>query len=225
MQTKLTRGFTDSAAALLAALAAMLWMANLASGGLVPPHEPVLLISMRTFFWTLGVMALAVALACIIASNHRLKLALIFWLALNLVVYETGLLSTGAHGAVGYLGALADAFGLSTRMVETFLKALFLYLLTGSAALLVWSWLQKPAIEAYKTACPHCGGHIAFSAGNLGRQIACPHCQKPTTLRKPDLLKMSCFFCKEHIEFPPHALGEKIPCPHCKMDITLKEPV
>jgi DNA-directed RNA polymerase subunit RPC12/RpoP len=228
MQAKLTRGFTDSAAALLAALALGLLLSNLASATLVPPREPVLLLTLRTFFWALAGMALAVALITIFAANLRLKLALVLWLALNLVVYEIGLRSTGAHGAGGYLGSLADTFGLSTRVADVFLKALFLYLLAGSFTLLAWSWFQKSTLKSnsatYKTACAHCGGHIAFSIRNLGQIIPCPHCQQPTTLRKPDFLKMTCFFCKEHIEFPTHALGEKIPCPHCNMDITLKEP-
>ncbi|HLX72682.1 MAG TPA: hypothetical protein VKV04_23925 [Verrucomicrobiae bacterium] len=73
--------------------------------------------------------------------------------------------------------------------------------------------------------CPACGVHVRFAVEDLGKNIACPNCRAPITLRKPEEnLKISCYFCQGHIEFPPHALGERLKCPHCKMDITLKEP-
>jgi DNA-directed RNA polymerase subunit RPC12/RpoP len=228
MQPKLTRCFIDSAAALLSAVAVALMLSNLASATLVPPRDPVLMISTRTLFWILGAIGLAVALICIFTRQTQLKLTLILWFALNLVVYEVGLQWAGAHGARGYLGTLADTFDFSTGTVDTVLKTSFLYLLVGSSALLVWSWLQKFTVETeeafFKTACIHCGGKIKFPTQNLGQKIPCPHCQTNIILRKPDFLKMSCFFCKEHIEFPVHAVGQKMRCPHCKMDITLKEP-
>jgi hypothetical protein len=225
MQAKLNRCFIDFAAALLTAMAVAFILSNLASGTLVQPHDPVFMISMRTLFWILGALGLAVAAVCIFAGNPRLKLALVLWFALNLVVYERGLQSSGTHGARGYLGTLAATFSLSTSTADMVLKALFLYLLIGSSALLVWLMFTVKMEKTFlKTTCAHCGGHIAFSARNLGQKIPCPHCQATITLRKPDLLKMSCYFCQEHIEFPTHAIGEKIPCPHCKMDITLKEP-
>lgn len=239
MQAKLYRSFIDFAAALLTAMAVAFILSNLSNGTLVQPHDPVFMISMRTLFWILGAGALGVALTCIFAKNSRLKLALVLWFALNLVVYEFGLYSTGAHGARGYLGALSDTFGLSTGTADTVLKALFLYLLTGSFALLVWSWRQKPVknekvlpkniasadeSDLLKMTCVLCHGHIQFSAKNLDQKIPCPHCRGTITLKRQANIKTSCVACGGHIEFPIDTLGQTIACPHCATSITLQRP-
>jgi ribosomal protein S27E len=192
MQLKLTRCFIDSAAALLAAVATAYFICNLANASLVQPRDPIFMISMRTLFWILGASELAVALICIFARRPRLKLVLVLWLATSLLLYRFGLQWAGVHNPRGYLGILADTFSLSTGATDIILKALVLYLLIGSSALVVWSRLQQlfPARakeEGFlKISCPHCGGPVAFPAHSIGQKIACPHCQTTITLRKPD---------------------------------------
>jgi DNA-directed RNA polymerase subunit RPC12/RpoP len=225
MHAKLTRYFTDSVAALLTAFAAALFIGNVASAKLVPPHDPLFAVSMSNFFWILGAVALVVMLVAVFSEQPRFKLFLILWFATNMIIYRLGLQWQGVHAPNGYVGSLAHAFNLSSGFTYSLLSLLFLYLFTVSAFLLFWNYLARPAEVSLKAICIHCSGHIAFSAQNLGQRIPCPHCQKETILRKPDLLlKMACYFCKEHIEFPTYAIGEKIRCPHCKMEIGLKEP-
>ena len=224
MQAKLTRCFTESAAALLAAFITALYISNVANSKLVQPRDPLFGVPMNVIFWILGAGAIIVMLAAIFMQKSRFKLALILCFTTNLIIYRMGMQWQGVHNPGGYLGTLAHTFNLSTSFTNDLLSLLFLYFFTISTALLLWNFLAKPKEIPLKAFCVHCGGHIAFSAGNLGQKIPCPHCQKETTLRKPDLLKMSCFFCQEHFEFPSHAIGEKMPCPHCNMDITLKEP-
>lgn len=220
---KLAHYFMNSVAALLAAFATGLFLCNIANFQLNQPHDPLFAISMNFLFWILGVGAMGVAVACIIIRRPRFKLAHVLWFATNLMIYRLGLQWQGVPDAHGYLGSLAHAFNLSDGFTNGLLNLLFLYLFTGSAALLLWDFLAKPEAVPLKTFCVHCGGHIAFSADNVGQKVLCPHCRKETTLRKPGLLKMSCYFCKEHIEFPSHAIGHKMRCPHCKNDITLME--
>ncbi|MGO8931109.1 MAG: hypothetical protein ACLQU3_29995 [Limisphaerales bacterium] len=224
MQSRLALYFTYSAAALLAAFSTALFLGNIAASRLVQPHDPLLGIGTNTLSWILGIGATAVLLACIYMREPRFKLALLLWFAAIAVIYRVGLQWQGVHNLGGYTGSLAHAFDLSNRFANSLLNLLLLYLFAGSAALLLWNVLAGPEEVPLKAACTHCGGHIAFSAGNLGQTVLCPHCLKETTLHKPGMLKMSCFFCKGHIEFPAYAIGEKIRCPHCKMDITLKEP-
>jgi DNA-directed RNA polymerase subunit RPC12/RpoP len=215
--------FTDSAGAALLALGLGLLLANLASLGLIQPHDPVLGLTMDTLFWAFGGSLVAFSLLCLFATNRWLRLALILWLAVDFLVYQIGLRSTGlTHGFSGYLGSLAGTFGISPRTAEWGLNVLFGYLLLGSCACVVWIWLTKPGKNSLKMSCAACGGRIAFTIKDIGKQTACPHCKTAITLRAPGNLKMSCFFCKEHIEFPAHALGHKIKCPHCRNDITLK---
>jgi DNA-directed RNA polymerase subunit RPC12/RpoP len=214
--------FTDSAGALLLALGLALLLANLASLGLIQPHDPVLKVSMDTVFWIGGTLLVGFALVCLFAKSKWLRLALILWLAVDFVVYQVGLHSMGViHGFSGYLASLSSAFGISPKLAELTLNVAFAYLLLGGCVCAVWIWWNRR--DSLKMTCAACGGHIAFTVNNLGRQTACPHCKAGVILREPGNLKMSCFFCKEHIEFPAHALGQKIKCPHCKNDITLKE--
>jgi len=217
------RYFTDSAAGLLAAFIAALFICNIATTELAQPHDPLFAISMDTFFWILGAGAVALMLVCIYMRQQRFKLSLLLWFATIGVIYRLGLQWQGVHNLRGYVSTLANTFDISSNLTVGLLSFSFLYLFAGSAALLIWNFLASPEEILLKAFCAHCSGHIAFSARNLGQKIPCPHCQTAITLRKPENLKMSCFFCKEHIEFPVHAIGEKLKCPHCKMDITLKE--
>ena len=221
MQAKLTHIFTNSVAALLAAFATALFICNITSTNLVQPHESLFGVSMDAFFWMLGAVAVALMLVCIFMRQSRFKLALILWFAANAVIYRLGLQWLGVHNTCGYVSTLARTFAIPSNITASLFDGLFLYLLIASAALLLWNFL-KPEEISLKTICAHCGGHIAFSARNLGQKIACPHCQAAIALHRPGNLKMACYFCKEHIEFPSHAIGEKMPCPHCNMDITLK---
>lgn len=218
------RYFTDSAAGLLAAFTAALFIGNISSAKLTQPHDPVFAIPMDTIFWLLGACSIAMMLACIYMRQRHFKLALLLWFATNVVIYGLGLQRQHAHNTRGYVSTLAHTFNLSSNVTAGLLTFLFLYLLTVSAALLIWNFLAGPEEVTLKAICAHCGGHIAFSPQNLGQKIPCPHCRTTISLRKPENLKISCFFCQEHIEFPAHAIGQKLKCPHCKMDITLKEP-
>lgn len=222
LQPKLTGAFLQSAATLLVACATALILGNIAGNGLAQPHDILLGISIRNLFWILIGCGLVVALYCIFGKIVRLKLALVSWLALNLILYRLGLHWMGAQGIGGYVGNLARSFHLASDVTSQLMQLCVLYLFVGSAGFLIWHLVRREEVSL-KAICTHCGGHIGFAAQNLGQKTPCPHCQKPTTLRMPENLKMSCFFCKEHIEFPSHAIGEKLKCPHCQMDITLKE--
>jgi DNA-directed RNA polymerase subunit RPC12/RpoP len=227
MKSEPIKLFTSSAGALLLFLATTLFIGNATNASLISPRDPLLMISIRNTFWIIGVLELGVALVCFFGKRDGLKAALVLWLVLNLCVYQIGLAwSAGGRAPIGFLGNLANAFGMSLSATYLLLKTGFLYLLAGSAASLFWNWVlerRRWANPSLKMSCAQCGGHVEFFLRNLGQKVPCPHCQTAITLRKPDNLKMSCFFCQEHIEYPAHAIGEKLKCPHCHKDITLKE--
>jgi hypothetical protein len=233
MQTSnLPRLFTYSTGALLLAAALGMFISVCVGIGRIHPHDPLFTIPITNLFWIIGGLELLIALICLFGKQVILQVALVFWLAMNFIVYQIGLWLTGISGGFkGYLGDMSAAFGISCGTADMMLKTMVLYLFTGSSLSLLWLWTKKESGDArsntngcLKTCCPACGGHITFPSQNLGQKIPCPHCQMTITLRKPENLKMACFFCKGHIEFPVHAIGEKIPCPHCNMDITLMEP-
>ena len=86
-------------------------IANWASAGLTQPHDPLFMVSMRTLFWVAALVALAAGLLCLRDTPVWLKLGLLFWLALNVAVYQAGLRWCGPiHDFSVYLGGSGDGF-------------------------------------------------------------------------------------------------------------------
>ncbi len=228
---KFIQHFIPSAGALLLAAGLTALLGSLAGIGHLHPHDPLLGISMPVLFWIFCGMSLIMVWFCLFGRKLSFQLAIILWFAVNLSVYQIGVLWQSEGGFRAYLQDVAAAFAISPGLVNALLQCLTLYLLAGSVFCLALRWFdqsprgQAAAARFQTMSCPACGVHIKFARQNLGQKTACPQCGKSVTLHQPEeKLKMSCFFCQGHIEFPPHAIGEKIPCPHCQMDITLKEP-
>ncbi len=187
--------FTHSAGALLLGLAAAMVIANWASAGLTQPHDPLFMVSMRTLFWVAALVALAAGLLCLRDTPVWLKLGLLFWLALNVAVYQAGLRWCGPiHDFSVYLGGLATAFGLTPPLTYWMLNLVFLYLLIGSSTSLLWLWARSR--NHLKMACGRCGGHIEFHVRGIGQRAACPHCAAEITLLVPAGKKSPGLRCK-----------------------------
>ncbi len=191
MKPGLFQLFTDSAAALLLALAAAIWISNHANAGLALPHDPILNISMRNTFWMAGAMASVVALVCLFSQRLNFKAGLILWMAANLLIYQAGFIWSGSHRGLGvYLSSIASIFDLSSSTTSLVLKIASGYLFIGSALTLLWLWrkggtTKLVAANFPKTSCPNCGGHIELLPHAIGQKILCPHCAKTTTLSNP----------------------------------------
>jgi hypothetical protein len=196
--------FKDSAAAILLALASVLFIANWTSPpDWVSPLDPVFNLTLRTLFWAVGGVAVVAALICLFADRPALSLGLLAWLGLNAMVYLIGTYFQGWHGPSGFFEGFSHSFDLPPKLASLLVSLLVAYLLAGSAASLDWlRRAEKLDAQSLKMPCPACGVHIRFDRRNVGQKIRCPKCQASLTLRQPDLLKMACFFCKEHIEFP-----------------------
>ena len=224
---KLIRAYIYSAGSLLLALAAALFLVNFLKTPLdfVPVRDLFFNLQLPALFWILGGILVIAALFCLFGRQATLQLTCVLWLSINLIVCRISLPFLGVKGGVkGYLGGMADAFGVSTSTMAALLAMAVWYLFIGSliAMALVWaSERMKRANPGIKTVCAQCGGHIEFPLQNLGQKIFCPHCGETITLQAPGNLKMSCVLCGGHIEFPAYALGQQIPCPHCTKTITL----
>jgi hypothetical protein len=220
--------FVLSAGGILALAGASRVMDALQTTQVLDLPDPLSGLPFRYLLLSVGVAELVVAWLCLFTNRRGLALGLVSWLAINWVVYRVGLWTMGWPHPWVYVDDLTDWLRVSPLLADGILLATALYLVIGSAVLLLLPASKLAVlperVDGFKMSCPACGVHIEFAVQNLGQKIPCPHCRAAVTLRKPDLLKTVCFFCKEHIEFPPHAIGTKIPCPHCKMDITLKEP-
>ena len=231
MNAKWAKFFIASAGIILLAAALMRFLIAIGDAQVLSLLEPVLGIPLRYAVLAVAAFELVVALICLFGKRVGLQIGWLAWLATNYIVFWIGLLWMHCHPQATCLGSLTDPLHLSRGTTGYIMEFTPVYLLLGSYAALIWLWLEsrtaqarKLAAESLKISCPSCGGHIRFAIQNVGQKISCPHCQKETTLRKPENLKMSCFFCKEHVEFPAHAIGQKISCPHCNRGITLMEP-
>jgi hypothetical protein len=189
-----------------------------------PSLDP--LVGLPSHWLALFVAAAEVLVACVFlfTSKRTLALGLLAWLVANLVVYRMGLWWHGSPHPYEWVAPLTNTLNISPRWADCLVAVLAAYLFTGSISIVYLQRRMVLGTQAIKAFCPACGGHVKFKIRDLDRQVSCPHCSVPMTLRRPDAaLKMACYFCKGHIEFPAHALGNKMPCPHCQRGITLKE--
>jgi hypothetical protein len=217
---------TNISGALLLGLALCLVLINCASPAYIFwPSDPVFSMSLRRLFWMTSGLTLAVSLVCLFDDRPSRQMYLLSALGSIFVGYQTLIYWRSPGGLSGYLGGFSRTFGIPAQSVATFVAIFSGCLLIGSCVSL--GWLRRVArLEEnfLKMSCPSCGGHLKFSARNLGDKIPCPHCKSVLTLRKTEEnLRMSCFFCTGHIAFPSHAIGSKIQCPHCRKDITLQQ--
>jgi hypothetical protein len=155
-----------------------------ASAGFVEPHDPVLGVSMSAVFWVAGSVELAAGCMCLFGAQPRLQLAFVLWIAGFWAAYPTALSASRGHSGCGvYFGSLGEAFGIGPGLAFAILEGASYYLLIGGLAVMLGLWIEDR--KCVKTACPHCGGHIAFPAEGIGRQTDCPHCAARIILLEP----------------------------------------
>jgi DNA-directed RNA polymerase subunit RPC12/RpoP len=245
-QIKPTDLFQTSAGALLLAMASALFLINITSPvDLITPHDPILGLSTKILFWTVGGIAFSIALDCLFGNRLFRPMLLLAWLVTSFLVYRIGLVSLGSHGLTGFLNGFSDAFGIPAKIASGLVQTIWGYLFAGSYCA-VWCLARQRKLAAnrlptesklspiqrsndtivrtLKISCTACGGRIEFPTNAFGEKISCPHCHASITLQKPKNVKMVCPSCDGHIEFPDYAVGQRVACPHCKIGIILKEP-
>jgi hypothetical protein len=196
------RFFTNTAAALLLAMATALFIINLSGPPhLVLPRDPISGLSLRYLFWIIDGLAVLIAWFCLFSERPARSVPWVAWFAANFLIYRIALCFEGCHSLTGFLASVTYAFGLPAKAASVLVDMTFAYLLIGSSTALLCHWLRSSSNPSLR----HSNSPVLHPSNT-------------------PFLKTICFFCKGHIEFPPHAIGEKIHCPHCKMDITLKEP-
>ncbi len=204
MPSKSIQYFHHSAGALLLAAAAALFVSSRVGATIILPPDPLFAVSLKTMFWIVSGLCLAVGLFTLAGNPGFMRVILIAGLATVLLAYRLGCLWHGVHGLRGYLGSFSDAFAVSAATAEIMAEAALVYLVVGSYFALAGLWWQNRR--------------------NAGRQI--PRKESPAPISPPASgnLKMSCVSCGGHIEFPAHAVGQQIQCPHCAKTITLAKP-
>jgi hypothetical protein len=89
-------------------------------------------------------MLLAAALEIVVvvlvlrARDIVRKAALLLWIGSVFLVYRMGLWWVGFEGSCRCLGNMGDVFGISPENADWIAKGILVYLVVGSAAILLW---------------------------------------------------------------------------------------
>jgi hypothetical protein len=129
----LVRGFIYSAGAIFLFLATALFLVKVTSpADLSPVNDPAFHVPVSRHFWIVGGIGLAVALVCLFARNSRLQTTLVMLVGIAFLGSRISVSVLGvSHGFKGYLGPLADAFGIQAGTADGLLIVVNLYLLIG----------------------------------------------------------------------------------------------
>lgn len=105
--------------------------------------DPIVGISFKHLILSVGVMEVAVALACLFSKRETLALGLIAWISTSFAVYRFGLWWVDWKSPCGCLGNLTDALNISPQAADNIMKLVLAYLFIGSYGMLAYEWRQK----------------------------------------------------------------------------------
>ncbi len=178
--------FILSAGGILGLAGASRVIEGLQSTQVLDLQDPLSGVPFRYLLLSVGMAELFVSWLCLFTHQRNLSLALVSWLALNWVVYRIGLWTMGWPHPWVFVGSLTGWLGVSPLLADSILCEITLYLLIGSALLLLLPRRKvavlPEAAQYFKIRCPGCGGKTAFTAQWAGQTIACPHCGGPLAL-------------------------------------------
>ena len=180
------RWFILSAGGLLALAGASRVLEGLQGTQALDLQDPLLGVPFRYLVLSVGMVELLVSWLCLFTNKRTLSLALMGWLAVNSVVYGIGLWTMGWPHPWVFVGGLTGWLSVSPLLADSILFEMTLYLLIGSAILLLLPKRKvavlPEAAQYFRIHCPSCGGKTAFTAQWTGQTIACPHCGGPLVL-------------------------------------------
>jgi hypothetical protein len=135
------RIFTNTAAALLLAMATACFIINLSGPPhLVLPRDPISGLSLHYLFWTFAVFATLLGFLLLFANRPARVLPWVTWFAANFLIYRIALYFEGCHTLAGFLTTANYSFALPAQAAAFLLDAAFAYLFFGSSAALVCNW-------------------------------------------------------------------------------------
>jgi len=139
--------FVKSAGAILLLTGAAKVVSSLGQAKVLALQDPILGLSFGKLMLVVGLVELVIAVLCLLPSaSPQVKLGLVTWVATSFLAYRIGLWAVDWHRPCGCMGALAGALHLSDQMADNVMKALLVYLLTGSYLLLYIRWRRTRPI-------------------------------------------------------------------------------
>ena len=140
---KIVRPFLYLASIVLLLAAAAKLVSSAGSARILHEHDPMTNLEFATLFRIVGVIELAVALACIFCRRLWFSVGLLAWLATCFLGYRIALILLHYNRPCSCMGNLTDALHISPQTADTAMKIILAYLLIGSYATLFWLWRQR----------------------------------------------------------------------------------
>lgn len=95
-------------------------------------REPLLGITFRSLFYSVGALEIAVGGACLAAQNPIFKAVLIGWLSLSFILYRLALVFLDFHKPCPCLGSFTSMLNLDQGKVDIALKGVIGAMFVGS---------------------------------------------------------------------------------------------
>jgi hypothetical protein len=130
--------FLTSAGALLAAAGLGKLSAVSSPARILDAPEPVFGITFRQLLLLVGLGELLIAYLCFFTDKRQLSSVAVAWISTNFLVYRLGTWFTGWQAPCHCMGSLADVLHIAPRTADNMMKAVLVYLLLGSYAMLFW---------------------------------------------------------------------------------------
>lgn len=128
------RVFLFSAGILLIITAIAKFVAATGHAQILHNTDPVLGISFRNLFWSVGIIEFFVGFISLWGGSASFRVGSVAWLASCFLVYRVGLLLMGYHRPCPCLGNLTDSLHIPAQTADVLMRILLGYLLFGSYA-------------------------------------------------------------------------------------------
>ena len=104
--------------------------------------DPILIISYRNLFWSVGGIELVVAAFCLLQNRMLVNLGLIAWISSEVLVYRLGLWLIGWKLPCVCLGSMTGAIHIPQNVAALIMRCVLSYLAIGSFYILYRLWRQ-----------------------------------------------------------------------------------
>jgi hypothetical protein len=145
MNTKIHAYFVFSSAVILFVTGAAKLFSALGAAQALDQPDSLLSLSHRHIFMIMGGLELGLSAFLLMSRNPKMQLALVAWLATNLLVYRIGLWWISAPDLCNCLGNLNQYLPVSPRILNVAALTALGWLLVGSYTLMITGRRDHPA--------------------------------------------------------------------------------
>jgi hypothetical protein len=152
VQYKLPECYIRIAGIMLLVTGVLKVISTIGAAGIWMFPDPVFKIPYRELFWVIGIVELGISSVCLFGSRLEVQAGLLAWLASNFVGYRLALHWMKSPRPCPCLGGFTDMLHISVQKADLATKAVLVYMVIGSYALLLMLWIERRATNFTTTA-------------------------------------------------------------------------